>query len=218
MICGGLLYLIGKLVAKNEKDHLSDNAERYAEPETKKAYSGAVSSAMEGIIPEWMKVSDAGPTPNSNITIKRKNHIQSTLSGIFNFFEDSVTSESYTQRKGILQSLDPRVKLISILALVLAITMTMDWRVLLVIYLLVLIFAYLSKIEVGFFIKRVWLFIPIFAGIIALPMLFNIFYPGDSLVTLATPGPGVWLGPFRLPETISITVRVPWLRWSLHYG
>ncbi len=206
VICGGLLYLIGKLVAKNEKDHLSDSAERYDAPETKKAYSGATDSTTEGInIPEWMKVSDAGPTPGNTITKKRKNHIQSTLSGIFNFFEDSIASESYTRRNGILQSLDPRVKLISILTLILAITMTMDWRVLLAIYLLVLIFAYLSKIEVWFFIKRVWLFIPIFAGIIALPMLFNIFYPGDSLVTLATPGAGAWLGPFRLPETISIT-------------
>ncbi len=150
-------------------------------------------------------MSDAGPVPQSTIHRKKKNHVQNTLNGIFNFFEDSVTSESYTTRNGILQSLDPRVKLISILALVLAISMTMDWRALLTVYLLVLIFAYLSKIGIGFFIKRVWLFIPIFAGIIALPMLFNVFYPGNSMVTLATPGPDAWLGPFRLPEIISIT-------------
>ncbi len=206
VVCGSILYLIGKLAAKNDKDHLSDGPEKTVGGEIKKTYASTAISTTEGItIPEWMRVSDAGPTPGSAIYKKRKNHVQSTLSGIFNFFEDSVTSESYTRRNGILQSLDPRVKLVSILALILAITMTMDWRVLLAVYLLVLIFAYLSKIEVGFFIKRVWLFIPIFAGIIAMPMLFNIFYPGDSLVTLATPGPDAWLGPIRLPETISIT-------------
>ena len=70
---------------------------------------------------------------------------------------------------------------------------------------LTLLFAYLSKIELWFFVKRVWLFIPIFAGIIALPMIFNIFFPGDPLIQLVYLGPGVHLGPFSLPESIFIT-------------
>ena len=56
-----------------------------------------------------------------------------------------------------------------------------------------------------FFIKRVWLFIPIFSGIIAIPMIFNIFLPGDPLIRLAYLGPGSHLGPFSLPESIYIT-------------
>jgi cobalt/nickel transport system permease protein len=65
--------------------------------------------------------------------------------------------------------------------------------------------AYLSKIEVGFFIKRVWLFIPIFSGILVLPLIFNIFFPGDPLIHLISLGPGAHLGPFALPESIYIT-------------
>src|SRR5271157_5782933 len=159
------------------------------------------------MIPEWMKEVEVGPCPCCSVSTKKKNYVHKTLSGIFSFLEDTIVSESYTHLNGLLQSLDPRVKLITIIALIVAVSMTVDWRILLVIYLLTLLFAYLSKIEIGFFVKRVWLFIPIFAGIIALPMIFNVFFPGDSLVTLATPGPGAWLGPFRLPETISITAQ-----------
>jgi len=205
VVCGGVLYLLGRLAARNDHDNLPLKQGKNVGSEANKGTAMNVTGDM--IIPEWMRASDAGPGPSNMIPKKRKNHIQNTLSGILNFFEDSVTSESYTLRNGILQSLDPRVKLVSILALILAISMTMDWKLLVTVYLLVLVFAYLSRIEIGFFIKRVWLFIPIFAGIIALPMLFNVFYPGDSLVTLATPGPGAWLGPFRLPETISITAQ-----------
>jgi cobalt/nickel transport system permease protein len=199
-VSGSVLYLLGLLLSKGEEKKVVVAAhDVYTAPQA--PVDGSVS------IPVWLKVSDTGPRPDHAAPKKSKNYIKKTLSGILNFFEDSVESESYTRRNGLLQGLDPRAKLISILALILGISMAMDWRVLVAVYLLILAFAGMSRIEVGFFIKRVWLFIPIFAGIIALPMIFNIFYPGDSLLTLATPGPDAWLGPLRLPETISITSR-----------
>jgi cobalt/nickel transport system permease protein len=80
-----------------------------------------------------------------------------------------------------------------------------DLRLLIYVYSLTLLLSYLSKIDVWFFIKRVWLFIPIFAGIIAIPMIFNIFFPGDPLVQLVHLGAGSHLGPFSLPENIFVT-------------
>ncbi len=157
------------------------------------------------MIPEWMKETDAGPCPGCPASKGKKNFIGKTLSGIFNFLEETIVSEGYARRKGLLQGLDPRVKLISIIALIVAVTMVIDWRLMLFVYVLTLFFALLSRIGLWFFIKRVWLFIPIFTGIIALPMMFNVFFPGDALVTLITLGPGVKLGPLALPETIAIT-------------
>jgi cobalt/nickel transport system permease protein len=157
------------------------------------------------MIPEWMKEVDPGPCPCCSVSLSKKNFIGKTLNGIFQFLEETIVSESFTRRNGVLQSLDPRVKLISIIAFIVAVTTVTDWRMMLLVYVLTLIFAYLSKIGVGFFVKRVWLFIPIFTGVIVLPMIFNVFNPGDSLVTLATLGPGAKLGPFALPATIAIT-------------
>jgi cobalt/nickel transport system permease protein len=157
------------------------------------------------MIPDWMKEVDVGPCQCSAIYHGKKGFVGKTIDGIFGFLEEAFISESNSRRRGLLQSLDPRAKLISILAVIFATSLIGNLRVLIFIYILTLIFAYLSKIEVGFFIKRVWLFIPVFAGIIALPMIFNIFLPGDPLFQVAYLGPGAHLGPLTLPESIFIT-------------
>ncbi len=142
------------------------------------------------MIPDWMKEVDVGPCQCSAIYHGKKGFVGKTIDGIFGFLEEAFVSESNSRRRGLLQSLDPRAKLISILAVIFATSLIGNLRVLIFIYVLTLIFAYLSKIEVGFFIKRVWLFIPVFAGIIALPMIFNIFLPGDPLYQVAYLGTG----------------------------
>ncbi len=157
------------------------------------------------MIPDWMREVDVGPCQCSAIYHGKKGFVGKTIDGIFGFLEEAFVSESNSRRRGLLQSLDPRAKLISILAVIFATSLIGNLRVLIFIYVLTLIFAYLSKIEVGFFIKRVWLFIPVFAGIIALPMIFNIFLPGDPIFQVAYLGPGAHLGPLTLPESIFIT-------------
>ena len=157
------------------------------------------------MIPDWMKEVNAGSCRCSAVPHGKKGFVGKTIDGIFGFLEESFISESFSKRRGLLQSLDPRAKLISILAIIFATSLISDLRVLIVIYALTLLFSHLSKIEVVFFIKRVWLFIPIFAGIIAVPMIFNVFLPGDPLMQVAYLGPGAHLGPFSLPESIFIT-------------
>ena len=152
-----------------------------------------------------MREIDIGPCQCSAVYHGKKGFIGKTIDGIFGFLEEAFISESNSRRLGLLQGLDPRAKMVSILAVIFATSLTGNLRILIFIYILTLLFAYLSKIEVGFFIKRVWLFIPIFAGIIAVPMIFNIFLPGDPLFQVAYLGPGAHLGPLRLPESIFIT-------------
>jgi len=162
-------------------------------------------SWWEEMIPDWLKEVDVGPCECQAEYRGKKGFIGKTIEGIFNFLQDAFVSEIYTKRNGLLQSLDPRAKMVSILAIIFATSLIGDLRVLIFIYLLTVAFAYLSKIEVWYFIKRVWLFIPIFAGIIAVPMIFNVFLPGQCLYQLAYLGPGAHLGPFPLPATICIT-------------
>jgi cobalt/nickel transport system permease protein len=156
-------------------------------------------------IPDWMKEVDISPCRCSTICHGKKSFAGKTIDGILGFMEEAFISESFSRRKGFLQSLDPRAKLVSILALVFATTLIGDLRLLIFVYMLTLLFSYLSKINVFFFIKRVWLFIPVFAGIIAIPMIFNIFFPGDPLIRLANFGPNFHFGPFSLPDSLYIT-------------
>jgi cobalt/nickel transport system permease protein len=156
------------------------------------------------MIPEWMK--EVGPCNCEAVSVaKKKSFVEKTISGILNFFQESMASEGYTKRNGFLQSIDPRVKLVSFLLMIFAVSLTRDVEIIFAVYLVILLFAYLSKIDTLFFIKRVWVFVPIFTGIIVLPIIFNVFMPGDNLVTVATLGNNTYVGPVLLPSTIYIT-------------
>ncbi len=157
------------------------------------------------MIPDWMNDVDLRPCQCSAGHHGKKGFVGKTIDGILGFLEEAFVSESFSKREGLMQSLDPRSKLLSMLAFVFAASLIGNLKVLIAIYLLTLVLSYLSKIEPIFFIKRVWLFIPIFSGVIAIPMIFNIFLPGDPIFTVAHLGPGAHIGPFALPESIYIT-------------
>jgi cobalt/nickel transport system permease protein len=138
-----------------------------------------------------------GPCKCSAVHRGKKSFIGKTIDGIIFFMQDAFVTESFSRRRGLLQSLDPRAKLISILALIVATSTVGNLRILVFAYLFFLLVAFLSKIEIGFFIKRVWLFIPIFSGFLVLPLVFNVFFPGDPLIQLIHLGPGAPLGRFH---------------------
>ncbi len=134
-------------------------------------------------IPDWL--AESAPCSCCNIGVGRtKNFVEKTLVEIASMMERSIFSEKYASAKGFLQSIDPRVKLITILLLIITTSFISKTEIILGIYALTLFFAYLSKVELFFFIKRVWLFIPVFSGIVAFPAMFNIITPGEPLVTL----------------------------------
>ena len=103
--------------------------------------------------------------------------------------ERSLVAEEISRRRGWLQSLDTRVKLVTLLALILAVSLTHSLAVLAGLYLLTLVLAWASAIGVFYLIKRVWLALPFFTGIMALPALF------------LTPGAPLW----RLPLGLVVT-------------
>lgn len=108
--------------------------------------------------------------------------IEKTLASLTQALEQSLFAETMALRKGLLQSLDPRVKVLSILALLFAVSLSRNLTALLGLYGITLFLAIASSIPMIFFIKRVWLFIPFFTGMIILPALF--ITPGPPLATL----------------------------------
>jgi cobalt ECF transporter T component CbiQ len=98
--------------------------------------------------------------------------------------EDTLFAEEVARRPGVLQGVDPRAKLIGVGCLVVAVSLAHQVPTLLGLYGLALLLAGLGRIEVGFFVRRVWLLLPFFTGIIALPAIFNVVTPGQPLITL----------------------------------
>jgi cobalt/nickel transport system permease protein len=112
----------------------------------------------------------------------RNGIIERTLSDLTGVLEQSIFAEQISRQAGLLQALDPRIKIISFLALLVSTSLSRSLPVLLGLYGLTLFLAWQSSISMSFFIRRVWLFMPFFTGLIALPALF--ITPGPALITL----------------------------------
>jgi cobalt ECF transporter T component CbiQ len=112
----------------------------------------------------------------------RSGFVERTLVDINHTLEQSVFAERTARGPGLLQELDPRLKILSALLLLLAVGLSRSLLVILALYFLALVLAFFSRIPLGFFVKRVWLLIPFFTGVIALPALF--ITPGPVLAHL----------------------------------
>ncbi|MBI5410252.1 MAG: cobalt ECF transporter T component CbiQ [Nitrospirae bacterium] len=154
----------------------------------------------------WLKTDHSlPPAPQSNGAPNKKGYLEKTLREITSFFVNGIFSEETTAKAGFLQALDPRAKVFTLGIFVIAVTLYKNIYILLGAYAFTILLAHLSKIGIGFFLIRVWLFIPLFSGIIALPAVLNIFVPGDPLVDLVTLEKEIMLGPLKIPQTVSVT-------------
>lgn len=129
--------------------------------------------------------------------------IEKTLAGITDTLEQTLFAEEIARQEGLLQSLDPRANLAGALAILLAISLSHNLFVILALYAVTLPVAAASHVPMGFYLKRVWVFMPFFTGIVALPALFSPFTPGQPLITLLDlASPRVYLA-ITLPGVIT---------------
>lgn len=115
--------------------------------------------------------------------MKNSNFIQRSIIGALSFLKDSIFQEEYALQQGFLQSLDPRVKVATFLILIMQILFTSSISVLLFLYVFCLLLVLVSRINLGFFLMRTLIFIPLFSLFIAIPAIFSFFSPGETLVT-----------------------------------
>ncbi|MBU0599233.1 cobalt ECF transporter T component CbiQ, partial [bacterium] len=93
-------------------------------------------------------------------------------------------ADEYAAKKGFLQSLDPRIKVITFILFLITILLIKSITLCLCLYAVCLVLAYFSNVHLGFFLKRTWIFIPIFAFFIAIPAIFSIWTPGKALLVV----------------------------------
>lgn len=138
-------------------------------------------------LPDWLTKKEEMDLDHTDAKPAGKpGFIEKTLVGIASLLEEAIFSEEYARLPGFLQKLDPRVKVVSFLSLLLAVALARHVEIIIALYFFTLVLAYFSDIPLGFFIKRVWLFIPIFTGVIAFPALFNVVMPGKPLINFGS--------------------------------
>jgi len=114
--------------------------------------------------------------------MRAANFIESFLLEVSFFFKESILSEDYALRPGFLQAIDCRLRVLGILVILLAVLFSRSLYFIFFIYLICLFLTSASKVELGFFLKRSWFFVPLFSFFVSLPAIFNIFTPGSPLV------------------------------------
>jgi cobalt/nickel transport system permease protein len=105
--------------------------------------------------------------------------LEHSVAGIAESIERAVFTEELARQPGWLQRVDPRAKLAMFLLTVIAASASSSLTVLIALYVVVLAVARASRLPFDFFVKRVWLGIPLFAGIVIVPSIF--FTAGPQL-------------------------------------
>ncbi|HTP64642.1 MAG TPA: cobalt ECF transporter T component CbiQ [Geobacteraceae bacterium] len=158
------------------------------------------------MIPQWLKQGNPEPSTSEGMPRDgRKSFLEKTIHGSASFLEETVLTDSYAGLGGLLQRLEPRCKMIAILILIVGVSLLRSPWLVWGIYLFTLILAAASKIEISFFLKRVWLFVPIFALLIILPALLNVVTPGTDLWLIARLHSPHDFGPYHIPAEITVT-------------
>ncbi|MDE4542755.1 MULTISPECIES: cobalt ECF transporter T component CbiQ [unclassified Thermoanaerobacterium] len=110
------------------------------------------------------------------------NFIEKTVLSIQSTFQDMFESDEIAIKHGLMQSLDTRVRLLSILLLILLCNLSSSWQFLCLMVVYSIFVAILSKVPIKSYIFRVSSVSVIFTGIVLIPSLFNIVKPGNPLI------------------------------------
>ena len=108
--------------------------------------------------------------------------LEATTMGFARAVTRALLSERTSRQRGLLQSLDPRVRVVGLFVLVLAVTISHKITVVAALFILAAAIAVFSKVNLLGFAKRIWLIILVFTGVIALPAIF--VTPGREVASL----------------------------------
>lgn len=104
-------------------------------------------------------------------------NIQDLLSGLHH----GLGVSEYAKSKGLLQRLDPRTKVIGVLFLLICANWSQSLTYLVFVYCACLLLCVLSAVPLSTIVK-IWIVLPFFSLIFALPMIFSFVTPGVALI------------------------------------
>jgi cobalt ECF transporter T component CbiQ len=110
------------------------------------------------------------------------NFVERTLSNLIDAIERALYAEELAKTDGLLQHLDPRIKVIGTLSLVIVSAMAHRLWVIGAIFVVAASMAVMSRVSLAILAKRVWVAILLFTGVIALPAPFIV--PGRVVLRL----------------------------------
>ena len=108
--------------------------------------------------------------------------VERSLASFVDALEHAFYAEELAKKNGLLQKLDPRVKIVAVLPLIVIAALARRLWVIVALFAAAVVLALLSKVPLATLAKRVWLGVLTFTGFISFPALF--LTPGQAIYTL----------------------------------
>ena len=144
-----------------------------------------------------------------------------TADSIARAVTDVLQNEELAARPGLLQRLDPRIKLLTLVLFAVTASLVHSVWVLIALIGVTIVLAAASRVGVGSFERKVWLSAGLLAFLVAAPSAMHIFTPGPVVVplgplSLTEPGlMGVATLVTRVVASAGFALLVVWtMRWS----
>ncbi len=140
---------------------------RYAPPFLKNAALGYMLSAMIGMA----LIIVIGLLAGALLRRRSRSFIEATLASLLRASEYAAAAEHSAESGGLLQRVDPRVKVVGLILLVIVVASSRHLGVIGAMFALALVLALSSGIGIGKLVTWVWTPVLIFTGAIALPVM-----------------------------------------------
>jgi cobalt ECF transporter T component CbiQ len=141
--------------------------------------------------------------------------IERTLTSLLSATEYAANAEELAEKRGVLQSLDARVKVVGLLALIIAVAACRRLDVIAGLFAAAVGVAMVSRIALRKLFNWVWMPVLFFTGAIALPAIF--LTPGASLLSLPVTVTGLRSAAFLLSRaetsatlSVLLVLSTPW--------
>ncbi len=165
---------------------------------------------------------EAGASPAAQGRAHRGRSLaRKTADAIARSVTDVLENEEIAARPGLLQRVDPRIKLVTLVLFAVAVSLVHSIGALAAFVVLTVVLAAASRVPVLSFVRKVWLSAGLLALLIALPSALSWFTPGRAVVavgpfTFTAPGLlGVATLVTRVAAAAGFALLVIWtMRWS----
>lgn len=125
-------------------------------------------------------ISNAAPARETRGRKRRQSFVEHTIASFGRRMECAFYAEELAKKDGLLQRLDPRVKVIGMMLLLIDAALARNLFVIVGIFGVGLTLALLSRVPIRTLVTRAWLGALLFTGVIALPSIFitpgRVFY------------------------------------------
>ena len=156
-------------------------------------------------IPDWMGTEQYKEVSSRSKGRSRMGFLRKTLRQLQKGLSSERLNEYYARQDGMLQHIDPRIKLVATISLILLAGLTRKLEILLGLWVLTLLLMHFSRLPVLKMQLSIWAFIPLITLLIAVPGMFNLINDGIPLLVVHRFSEPLYLWGYKLPQSIFIS-------------